>query len=286
MTAGRRLGVHTSIAGGLHLSLERAHALGCNTLQIFSHNPRGWAVKKISEEEASQFKSLREKFNISPVYIHTSYLINMASGDEALRRKSVELLAVEMERADSIGADYVILHAGSASGDERQTARQRMVEALNDLELIGRWDAGLLIENTSGKKGDISSAIAELSDIMNGAKGPLISGICFDTCHAFAAGYDIRRDDGIKRISDEIRRYIGDGKIKVCHLNDSKADRGSGVDRHEHLGLGKIGAEALSRFIQCRPFKDVPLILETPKKRESDDPMNLAKVRKMMRMKR
>ena len=124
MAAGRRLGVHTSIAGGLSLSLERAHTLGCNTLQIFSHNPRGWSVKKISEEEASQFKSLREKFNISPVYIHTSYLINMASGDEALRMKSVELLAVEMERADSIGADYVILHAGSASGDERQTASE------------------------------------------------------------------------------------------------------------------------------------------------------------------
>ena len=116
-----------------------------------------------------------------------------------------------------------------------------MVEALNDLELIGRWDAGLLIENTSGKKGDISSAIAELSDIMNGAKGPLISGICFDTCHAFAAGYDIRCDDGIKRISDEIRKYIGDGKIKVVHLNDSKGECGSGVDRHEHIGLGKIG---------------------------------------------
>jgi len=132
----RRLGVHTSIAGGLHLSLERAHALECNTLQIFSHNPRGWAVKKISAEEASQFKSLRQRLNISPLYIHTSYLINMATRDKILRKRSIDLLVTEMDRADIIGADYVILHTGSASGNDEGVSRKRAIGTLNEVAQI------------------------------------------------------------------------------------------------------------------------------------------------------
>jgi len=278
----RRLGVHTSIAGGLHLSLERANALGCGTLQIFSHNPRGWAVKTVSEEDVSIFKSLRIKFDISPVYIHTSYLINMASGDRTLRKKSIALLVTEMDRADTTGADYVILHTGSASGDDEKVSRKRAIGTLNEFAQMGRWKAGLLIENTAGKRGDISSTIIDLSEIMTGVKWSLISGVCIDTCHAFAAGYNIRYNTGIQKISGEIGRYIGFDKLKLIHLNDSKGDVGSGIDRHEHIGLGKIGTKGLKQFINCQPLKDVPLILETPKKKESDDPGNLKKVRRML----
>ncbi|MEW6053951.1 MAG: TIM barrel protein [Nitrospirota bacterium] len=213
----RRIGVHTSIAGGLHLSLERAHALGCNTLQIFSHNPRGWDVKILSDREASRFRSLRAERDISPVFIHASYLVNLASRDGALRRKSVGMLVTEMERADKIGADYVILHTG----------------------------------------------------------------ICWDTCHAFAAGYDIRETVVADMISSEMEKYIGLDSLKLIHLNDSKGEAGAGVDRHEHIGLGNIGISALSRFINRRAFRNIPLILETPKKNEADDLINLAKVRKM-----
>ncbi len=278
----RRLGVHTSIADGIHLSLERAEALGCGTLQIFSHNPRGWAVKTISEENILIFKSLRIKFDISPVYIHTSYLINMASGDKTLRKKSIDLLVLEMERADAIGADYVVLHTGSASGDDENISRKRAIWALNEIARMGKWNAGLLIENTAGKRGDISSAIIDLSEIMTGVKWSLISGVCIDTCHAFAAGYNIRYNTGIQKISGEIGRYIGFDKLKLIHLNDSKGDVGSGIDRHEHIGLGKIGTKGLKQFINCQLFKDVPLILETPKKKESDDLGNLKKVRRML----
>ena len=281
----RKLGVHTSIAGGLHLSLERANALGCNTVQIFSHNPRGWAVKQISEGEASVFKSLRRKLNISPVYIHTSYLINMASRDKILRKKSIALLVTEMDRADEIGADYVILHTGSASGDDENISRKRAIEALNEVAQMELWKTGLLIENTAGERGDISSTIADLSEIMFGVKSPLISGICFDTCHAFAAGYNICNEKDIRSIADEIKKHMGLGKIKLVHLNDSKGDMGSCIDRHEHIGLGKIGIKGLRQFINYQPFKDIPLILETPKKTESDDPMNLEKVRKMIKLK-
>jgi deoxyribonuclease-4 len=281
----RRLGVHTSIAGGLYLSLERAHALGCNTMQIFSHNPRGWAVKTISEEETSQFISLRQKLNISPVYIHTSYLINMASADRILRKKSIDLLVTEMNRADAIRADYVVLHTGSASGDDENISRKRAIEALNEVAQIGRWKADLLIENTAGERGDISSAIKDLSEIMFGVKGSLISGICFDTCHAFASGYNIRDGKDIQNISDEIKEQIGLDKIKLIHLNDSKGDMGSCIDRHEHIGLGKIGMKGLHQFINYQSFRDIPLILETPKKTAYDDPTNLKKVRTMTGLK-
>jgi len=279
----RRIGVHTSINGGLHHSLERAEALGCNTLQIFSHNPTGWAVKSISEEEAIKFKSLRSHLHMTPLYIHTSYLINIASRDNDLMRRSIDLLAVEMDRADAIGAEFVILHPGSASGDEERVARERAIDALKEVTLMGYWTAGLLIENTAGERGDISSQVANLSDLLNAMKGFLIAGICIDTCHAFAAGYDIGSEEGIQHISEEIEKYIGLDKLKLVHLNDSKGDLGSGIDRHEHIGLGKIGSRGLRQFLNHLPFRDIPLILETPKKRETDDFENLRKVRQMIR---
>jgi len=282
----RRLGVHTSIAGGLSLSLERAHALGCNTMQIFSHNPRGWTIKEIPEEESARFKTLRQRLDISPVYIHTSYLINMASKDSILRRKSIAMLREEMNRADALGADFVILHTGSASGDDDCLSRQRAIAAVNEVAQTGTWQAGLLIENTAGERGDISSKIPDLSEILNGVYGSLISGICFDTCHAFSAGYDMRDDEGIQKIVREIETHITMQKVKLIHLNDSKGERGSGIDRHEHIGIGKIGVAGLQQLIHSRPFCTVPVILETPKKQESDDPRNLRTVRKMLRLKR
>ena len=282
----RRLGVHTSIAGGLSLSLERAHALGCNTMQIFSHNPRGWTIKEIPEEESARFKTLRQRLDISPVYIHTSYLINMASKDSILRSKSIAMLREEMNRADALGADFVILHTGSASGDDDCLSRQRAIAAVNEVAQTGTWQAGLLIENTAGEREDISSKITDLAEILNGVYGSLISGICFDTCHAFSAGYDMRDDEGIQKIVREIETHITMQKVKLIHLNDSKGERGSGIDRHEHIGLGKIGVAGLQQLIHSRPFCNVPVILETPKKQESDDPKNLRTVRKMLRLKR
>jgi len=279
----RRLGVHTSIAGGLHLSLERARALGCSTIQIFSHNPRGWKTKQIFEEEANKFQILRRKYNISPVYIHTSYLINMASWEIVLRKKSVDLLVIEMDRADKLGADFVVLHAGSASGRNRYLSTKMAIDALYEVSQRGQWMARLLIENTAGERGDIAPDIMSLSEILHGVTDKLISGVCIDTCHAFAAGYQIAETEGIRRFSRDIEKFIGFDKVKLIHLNDSKGDVGSGIDRHEHIGLGKIGKRGLKRFIQYPPLKLVPLILETPKKSESDDMENLRRVREILK---
>jgi deoxyribonuclease-4 len=282
----RRLGVHTSIAGRISYSLERAHALGCNTMQIFSHNPRGWATQEIPEEEIRSFKSLRQKLDISPVYIHSSYLINMASKDEALRKKSVAMLITEMNRADALEADFVILHTGSASGDDDSISRKRAVAALNEVAQAGRWKAGLLIENTAGERGDISSRIPDLAEILHGVGGSLIAGICFDTCHAYSAGYDLKDKRGIRIIAAEIENSMRMGSVRLIHLNDSKREKGSGVDRHEHIGLGKIGLDGLRQFITSSGFHEIPLVLETPKQQESDDARNLRAVRKMLRLKR
>jgi len=277
-----RIGVHTSIAGGIELSLKRANELGCNTVQIFSHNPRRWAVTPIPRENLNMFRELRSNLSISPVFIHASYLINLATKDMNILKRSEELLAVELFRADEIGADYVVLHTGSASKDKSKVARKRAIDSLNRVMSIGRWSAGLLLENTAGERGDISSNIEDIAEILAGVRSNGISGICFDTCHAFSAGYDLRRRETIDSLLDKIERYIGFDKVRLIHLNDSKRDLGARVDRHEHIGKGKIGIKGFQIFFGREEIRSIPLILETPKKSLEDDKQNLAVARKIL----
>ncbi len=260
------------------MSLTRAHALGCSTVQIFTHNPRAWATSQLAESEKKFFVERREELGLDPVFSHASYLINIASADEELRRKSMRLLATEMEIADELEIDYVVIHVGVAHDDE---GRLRAAKSIRS-SLKGRTEgAGLLLENTAGRRGDTTPDMESLAMIMEGSGG-LVSGICLDSCHAFAAGYDVRTAHGLRSLSKDIESHIGPGMVKLIHLNDSKGEAGSRTDRHEHIGRGKIGAPALKRFIRHRPFSKIPLILETPKKSEADDAMNLAVVREML----
>ncbi|MGE5300663.1 MAG: deoxyribonuclease IV [Acidobacteriota bacterium] len=279
----QRIGVHTSIAGGLPASVERARALGCSAFQIFSHNPRGWALAPRSPEEIAAFRRLTAAFNLKPVVIHTSYLINLASADPVLRRKSTEMIVEEMNIADSIGAQYVVLHTGSASGEDPAEARKRAATSLADVAAEARWQAGLLLENTAGERGDITSKIGEIADIIGRVPAELIAGLCLDTCHAFAAGYDIASQEGIAALAEDIRKHIGRHGLKLVHLNDSKGPLSSGLDRHEHIGNGRIGIEGFRRFLGHPFFSGLPLILETPKKIDEDDPRNLQVVRELLR---
>lgn len=267
----RKLGVHTSIAGGLHLAVDRGSRLGCGTIQIFSHNPRSWTVGALGPEEASLFRAAARRHRISPVYVHASYLINMASASEEVRGKSEELLAEEMRRADAIGADYVVLHAGS-SPDEYGPLRA--VESIfRALGGRGRG-AGLLLEQTA-------SSVEALRLTLHGASS-LVAGVCVDSCHAFAAGYDIRKREGV----DSLLRDLAGFRIRLVHLNDSKGGLGSGLDRHEHIGMGMIGTEGLRGFAAHPGLRDVPVILETPRKSDADDAVNLEKARRMLFRKR
>jgi deoxyribonuclease-4 len=279
----RRIGVHVSIAGGIDKGLERARELGCSTIQMFSHNPRGWALVKRDEAEIGRFRQLREEFDISPVFIHTSYLINLASSDKELMKRSVDMVVQELNIADEIGAEYVVLHTGSASGDKPASARTRAIEALRRVSEQGMWNAGLLLENTAGEKGDITSRIAEIAEIRERVRPGLIAGICLDTCHAFSAGYDITKADGITALAAEIRSCFGKAALRLIHLNDSKKPVGSGVDRHEHIGEGTIGKKGLREFLLHPFFSDIPLVLETPKKSDDDDRRNIMLVRKILR---
>lgn len=263
----RRIGVHVSIAGGVQEAVERAHALGCSAFQIFTHNPRGWALTDISQSDAAAFKNLRAKYGIGPVFVHCSYLVNLASAE--LRDKSTAMLIEEMRRADFIGAEYVILHA--PVGDETV---QVAISALKKVSASGKWRSGLLLENTAGTK-DFTG----ISEIARKSKG-LVKGICLDTCHAFAAGYDIRTKDGALLLRAHAEKAF---PVKVIHLNDSKADVGSAWDRHEHIGKGKIGIKGFKEFLKSDYFPDVPLILETPKETDDDDKANLRAVRRLLK---
>lgn len=278
----RRIGVHVSIAGGIDKGLEKARDLGCSTVQLFSHNPRGWGIGSRDPIEITRFRTLKKEFDIRPVFIHTSYLINLASSQRDLQRRSVAMIRAELDIADAIDAEYVVLHTGSASGDLPAAARMRAVEALKQVAEQGRWKAGLLLENTAGERGDITSRITEIAEIMEKVPSGLIAGLCLDTCHAFSAGYDIAAENGIQGLAEEIGQYVAKERLRLIHLNDSKKPMGSGVDRHEHIGEGTIGSIGLKKFLGHPFFLNIPLILETPKKSDEDDRKNLDSVRLLL----
>jgi len=271
--------VHTSIAGGLSLSLRRASELGCNTVQIFSHNPRGWQLGEVDPKEARAFRKLKKEMDITPVFVHASYLINVASADLSVREKSVWMLEQEMLRADALGAEYVIIHTG-AFDSGRAESIAITVDSIRKVLKGGRFKAGLLLENTAGREGESGAYIDLLGFIL---KETGAAGICLDTCHAFAAGTEIRTPEGLRRLAGELRTHIGANKIKAIHLNDSKGALGSRLDRHEHIGKGKIGLAGMRLFLNYKPFKNIPLILETPRKNPEDDPRNLKVVKELIR---
>jgi len=279
----RRLGVHVSIAGGSYLSFERAKELGCTSMQIFSHNPRGWVSSKINHEEAAKFKQCSKASGIEPVFIHASYLINLSSPDNNTRERSIELLSYELHTADLLGIDYVVLHPGKAVGQDKKTAIRKASDALSYTAKLGKYKSGILLENMAAQRGDISSSIQDIAEIAEGAPDGLIKGICLDTCHAYAAGYDIVNAEGLSKLQDETAEYLTPLRIKLIHLNDSKKGLSSGVDRHEHIGEGYIGMEGFRKILSFPFFKNIPLILETPKLSEEDDKKNLQKVRMILK---
>ncbi len=278
----RRLGVHVSIAGGVQLAVERANELGCSTMQIFSHNPRGWSFKDIDAQAADFFIKLSNELDVS-TFIHSSYLINLASPDSGTRRKSIELLSYELRMADLLGIEHVVLHPGKMAGQELKAAVKKTRDAFVKIGGMADHRSGILIENTAGQKGDISSSIPMIADVIDGAPDGLIKGICFDTCHGFAAGYDIANKESLCKLEDEIVSCLSPLKVELIHLNDAKKELGSGVDRHEHIGKGSIGIKGFKNFLSSSLFKGVPLVLETPKKEDGDDEMNLKLVRGLLK---
>ena len=263
-----RIGFHAPIKGGLHESLIVAKETGCDAVQLFSRNPRGWMAKPLTEEAVELFRKTRRATKLSPVLIHTNYLINLAAADELLLEKSIASFREEVQRAITLGVDYLVLHPGSARGsceaDGIKTCARSLKVATTGLNL-GRLR--ILLENTAGQGECIGHRFEHLRAIMDACKD-LRLGVCVDTAHSFTAGYDIREEEGLEATIEIIRRAVGLRNVRAVHFNDSRAEYNSRVDRHWHIGEGHIGREALRRFAQHPKLAHAAFILETP----YDDP--------------
>ncbi len=277
-----RLGFHVSISGGFALAARRAYELGCTTMQIFSRTPRGWTVKPLDPADVAEFKKLREQWDIGPVFVHTNYLINLTSQKPDLYERSIEQLVIDLERAERLGAEYLVTHLGSASGKEPDWMIERVASALNLAMKLHAPKAMVLLENTAGERGDVGYTLEQVREVIGQLKDPSSVGICYDTCHGFAAGYDIRTKQGIDALAETIESTVGLRLLKGIHLNDCLKEFGSHVDRHWHIGEGKIGEDGIAAFLNHPSFRDVPKIMETPKETEEDDPRNLRKVKSLI----
>jgi len=278
-----RLGFHVSISGGFSLAVQRAHELGCTTMQMFSRNPRGWTVKPLARDDIAEFKRLREQYDISPVFVHTNYLINLASTKPDLYERSIEQFVIDLERTEHLGAEYLVTHLGSASGQEPGWMIDRVADALNMALKLHKPHAMILLENTAGEKGDVGYTFEQVNEVISRLRDTDKIGICYDTCHGFAAGYDIRTKQGVDAVAEKIDSTVGLERLKGMHLNDCLKDFDSHVDRHWHIGEGKIGEEGFKILLNHKAFKDIPMIMETPKETDEDDPRNMKKVRSLVK---
>lgn len=258
------LGAHESIAGGLYKAIERAIDDGCESLQIFSKNSNRWKAKDISEEEAERFRHDAERSGLAGIDIHTSYLINIGSPDDTLWEKSREALKVEVERAHVLGIPYIVLHPGSHVGSGLDNGIKRIAEGLNSVIAETPDDVVILLENTAGQGTNIGHRFEHIAEIIGRVDDKKRVAVCFDTCHAFAAGYDIRAEESYNRVMDEFDDIIGLELLRVFHLNDSKMPFGSRRDRHEQIGDGEIGLEAFRLLMNDERFESTPGVLETP----------------------
>ncbi|HPL82731.1 MAG TPA: deoxyribonuclease IV [Candidatus Omnitrophota bacterium] len=276
------LGVHVSGAGKIYESLNRAHELGCDTMQIFARNPQQWQGKVLDSSEVEEFKARRDKFKINPVFIHISYLINLASPEARLYQGSIKAYINDMREAERLKADYIVTHMGSHKDTSEDAGIKRLVIALNKiLDETSGSKVGILLENTSGSGSLLGYKFEHQKKIIAGLKKKSRVGLCLDTAHAYLAGYDLRTKDGLDSMVDEIEKLIGIKLVKLIHLNDAAGALASHHDRHDHIGQGSIGMEGMKRIINHPKLKNIPMILETPKEGPSSDAMNLKLVRKL-----
>lgn len=275
-------GAHMSIAGGIHKALERGKVVGCRTIQIFLKNSNRWQGRLLTDEDRILFMAAQKTSGIDPVLAHDGYLINLASPDSGMRRKSMKAFIEEMKRADFLRIPCLIFHPGAHMGAGAAKGIARVSDALNHaLEEVGP-PLKLLLETTAGQGTSLGCRFEQLAAILERMRRPGRVGVCFDTCHVFAAGYDIRTREGYEATLQEFDRLVGIGRILAIHVNDSLKDLSCRVDRHFHIGRGRIGLEAFRCLVNDRRFARVPKILETPKGvGVREDKKNLAVLRSL-----
>ncbi len=282
----RRIGIHTSSAGGVHNAAERAYRLGCNTFQMFSSSPRQWAPYELSANHCDEMSRLREMYKLRPLVIHTNYLINLASTTELFLKKSIEAFRGEIERALALCAEYLVLHPGSFRGDDREQGLLRTAAAINaathGLDLV-KGKLTILIENTAGAEFSLGGSFEQVAEVLDRLDGLVPVAACIDTCHTHVAGYDIVSEEGMKATLAHLDHTIGLKRVRVMHCNDAKAARGSRLDRHQHIGKGTIGEEPFRRLLNDPRLAHAAFIAETPIDAPGDDQRNLDALKKLVK---
>ncbi len=271
-----QIGCHVSIAGSIDKAIDNAVERECSAFQIFTRNPRGWHAKDLTKEDISNFKSkLKEsKIDRFATCAHMPYLPNLATPKEDGFNLSVKILICEIERCAQLGIPYLVTHLGSHLGTGDKAGIKKLVEGLTKAGQT-KNDVMILLENTAGQKNSVGSKFKQLGEIFNQLKPTKKFGICFDTCHAFVSGYDLRTVEKVKETFDEFEKYVGIKNLKILHLNDARGEIGCNLDRHYHLGLGGIGEKGIAAVVKFANKKKIPIILETPIDDDRDDFENI-----------
>lgn len=281
----RRIGIHTSTAGGIHNAAERAYRIGCNTLQIFSSSPRQWTPYELSYPLCEQMHRLRAKYDLRPLVIHTNYLVNLASTNQLFLKKSIEAFRGEVERALAVCADYLVLHPGSFRGTDREAGLLQTAAAIaaatQDLDLAN-GGLTILIENTAGAEFSLGGSFEQVAEVIDRLRGIVPIAACIDTCHTHVAGYDIVSEEGIYETLRQLDATIGISNVKVVHCNDAKAARGSKLDRHQHIGKGMIGRQPFRVLLNDLRLAHAAFIAETPIDKPGDDRRNVDALKKLV----
>ncbi len=279
------LGAHMSIAGGYYRAVEAASAAGCDCVQLFTKNNNQWRAKPITEGDIERFQAALATHGISHPVSHASYLINLASPEKTLWKKSIDAFVVELQRAASLGIPYVVLHPGSYVTSSESAGIARIISALNEIHAQTRgWDANCLLETTAGQGSSIGWRFEHLADLLEGVDNADRLGVCLDTCHVFAAGYPLGSERDFKATMSEFNRLVGIKRIRAIHLNDSLKAFGSRVDRHAHIGRGEMGLAPFRFLLNDRRFAKIPMYLETPKGEEDGKDLDVINLRRLRRL--
>ena len=275
------IGFHVSIKDSLSSAFDGATELGCTTFQIFTRNPRGWKFKPLDEEEVSSFLERRRQTSFKFVVAHMPYLPNLATPVKALMRKSRSSLGEEVKRCDSLGIDYLVAHIGSHMGKGTMVGVRNVAEACDEALEESTGKTVLLLENMAGQKNCVGARFEELRLILDLVKKRKRVGVCLDTCHLLAAGFDMTSKEAVERTMSLFDELVGLKEIRVVHLNDSKGPLGGALDRHEHIGLGQIGREGFRAFLHHDSVTELPLLMETPVDDRRRDAQNLQTVKRL-----
>ncbi len=277
-----RIGYHVPVAGGLVKAARHAHAIGCECLQLFPRNARGWRSRVYTDKEVAAWQAERERFDLRPVVLHSNYLVNLASSNATLLAQSREVVADDLQRAQRLGASFVVTHSGHAVGEGVEVGLTRLAESLRTLLPSVPRGVRFLLENTAGGEGQLGGRWEHFAFLLEQVGHDPRLGVCFDTCHAHAAGY---RLDSPRRVGEALRLFsaiVGLDRLAVIHLNDCQSECGGHRDRHEHIGKGTIGDAGLRALLVRRDLRDRCAILETPIREKEDDARNLAHVRELV----